>query len=262
LPRTVAAITHWTLSNAGQACGAVEIAYVERSIADEFVEAMRRTWIRLTPESVAPVAHREQLALVQRHVAEARARGATIVCGGTDAADGLWYPPTIVDGCREEMAIVAEETFGPVLAVVRIDGVMEAVRSINRSRYGLGASIWSKDIARAQRLAERIEVGVVNVNNHAFSGAIPALPWSGTRGTGFGVANGPESLSTFVRPRTTTVDTGSGPDLYWMPYDAALTDTGEALAQAQLGELGNAWRLPLLLRRRMRTLRAFFGWDR
>src|SRR5262249_48226906 len=78
LPRTVAAITHWTLSNAGQACGAIEIAYVERTIADEFIEAMRRAWTRLTPESVAPLAHREQLALVQRHVAEASARGATL----------------------------------------------------------------------------------------------------------------------------------------------------------------------------------------
>jgi acyl-CoA reductase-like NAD-dependent aldehyde dehydrogenase len=261
LPRTVAAITHWTLSNAGQACGAIEVAYVERTIADDFVEAMRRAWTRLTPQSVAPLGNRDQLALVQRHVNDARAKGASIVCGGADA-EGLWMAPTIVDGCNDGMAIVAEETFGPVLAVVRIDGVMEAVRGIHRSRYGLGASIWSRDLARAQRIAERLDVGVVNVNNHAFSGAIPALPWSGTRATGFGVANGPESLSTFVRPRTTTIDAGSGPDLYWMPYDDALTATGDVLADAQLGQLGNAWRLPLLVRRRLKTLRAFFGWRR
>ena len=65
-------------------------------------------------------------------------------------------------------------------AVVRVPGAAEAVRQINEARYGLGASIWSQDVARAERLGERLEVGVVNVNNHAFSGAIPALPWSGT----------------------------------------------------------------------------------
>jgi acyl-CoA reductase-like NAD-dependent aldehyde dehydrogenase len=258
LSRSVAGITHWTLSNAGQACGAIEIAYVEQKIANEFVERMRSAWIRLTRESVAPLGNQRQLDVVRSQVDDARAKGARVVCGGTYGGDGLFYPPTLLDGCDERMSVMKDETFGPVLAIERIEGATEAIRKINRSRYGLGASIWTSDLARARRLAERLDVGVVNVNNHSFTGAIPSLPWSGTRDTGFGVANGPESLATFVRPRVTAVDSSEGPELYWMPYDDTLRDLGETLADAQIGRIAGAWKLPLLMRRRIKTLRNFF----
>ena len=156
------------------------------------------------------------------------------------------------------MKVVTDETFGPVLAVVRVSGAAEAIARVNEGRYALGASIWTGDVARAERLAERLEVGVVNVNNHSITGAMPALPWSGTRETGFGVANGPQSLATFVRPRTMLVDRATGPELYWMPYDDALHDLGDILADAQLTRLERVWRLPLLMRARVKKIRAFF----
>jgi acyl-CoA reductase-like NAD-dependent aldehyde dehydrogenase len=261
LPRTVAGITSWALGNAGQACGAVEIAYVEKAIAAEFIERLRHAWTHLTLESVAPLGNRRQLDVVVAQVEDARAKGATVVCGGVhrgEARDGLWYPPTLLDGCDERMAVMQDETFGPVLAIARIEGATEAVRRVNRSRYGLGASIWTRDLARGRRLAERLDVGVVNVNNHAFTGAIPSLPWSGTKDTGFGIANGPDSLATFVRPRVTTVDASESPELYWMPYDQALRDLGETLADAQVGKVLGAWKLPLLIRQRLQTIRGFF----
>jgi len=257
LARSVAGITHWTLSNAGQACGAIEIVYVEQKIAGEFVERMRRAWSRLTAESVAPLGNQRQLEIVVAQVEDARAKGARVVCGGT-RGDGLWYAPTLLDGCDERMSVMTDETFGPVLAIARIEGATEAIRKINRSRYGLGASIWTRDLARARRLAERLEVGVVNVNNHSFTGAIPSLPWSGTRETGFGVANGPESLATFIRTRVTAVDASEGFELYWMPYDRALRQLGERVADAQIGRIVGAWKLPLLMRQRAKALRDFF----
>jgi acyl-CoA reductase-like NAD-dependent aldehyde dehydrogenase len=257
LPRTVAGVTHWTLSNVGQACGAIEIAYVDRRIADDFLDRMARAWTRLDGASVGPLANARQLEVVASHVEDARAKGARVVCGGT-RGEGLRYAPTILDACNENMSVVADETFGPVLAVVRTDGANDAIRAINASRYGLGASIWTRDLARAQRLAERLDVGVVNVNNHAFTGAVPGLPWSGTRETGFGVGNGEQALPTFVRPRVTTVDRSGGPDVYWMPYDGDFSEMAELLADAQIGKLGRAWRLPLLMRQRLRTIRDFF----
>jgi delta 1-pyrroline-5-carboxylate dehydrogenase len=156
------------------------------------------------------------------------------------------------------MKVVRDETFGPVLAVVRVAGAAEAVRRVNEARYGLGASIWTGDVARAERLAERLDVGVVNVNNHSLTGAMPMLPWSGTRETGFGVANGPESLSTFARPRTLLVDRSRSPELYWMPFDDTLVELGDTLADAQVMRLERAWRLPMLMRRRIKKLRDFF----
>jgi acyl-CoA reductase-like NAD-dependent aldehyde dehydrogenase len=273
LERTVAGLTHWTLSNAGQACGAIEIAYVDQGIAEELVNRLRRAWAKLRvgtaagqgahgeggefPE-VAPLANQRQLDVVERHVDDARAKGAKIVCGGARTGRGLGYLPTILDHCDERMLVVEEETFGPVLAIVRVEGAAEAIRRTNKGRYGLGASIWTRDIERAERLAERLDVGVVTINNHAFSGAIPSLPWSGTRETGFGIANGPESLATFVRPRAVLMDRNDSPEPFWMPYDRTLWEMGEILADAQILRLGRAWRLPFVMKKRLDTVKRFF----
>ena len=262
LDRTVAGVTHWALSNVGQACGAIEILYVDQQIADEVVERLRAAWSKLTvgtaDADVGPLANRRQLQVVTRQVDEARAKGAKVVCGGAPTGVGLAFAPTILYHCTETMSVVQEETFGPVLAVVRVEGAAEAVRAANASRYGLGASIWTTDLARGRRLASRLEYGIVTINNHAFTGAIPALPWSGTRETGFGVANGPESLATFVRPRTTVVDASSAPEPFWLPYDRALVELGDILADVQIRRFGRAWKIPLLLRKRVATVRAFF----
>jgi acyl-CoA reductase-like NAD-dependent aldehyde dehydrogenase len=265
MERTVAGITHWALSNAGQACGAIEIAYVDQAVADRFIARMREVWLQLHVgpghgrcTDVAPLANWRQFELVKEHVEDAKARGATVVCGGAPLEKGLWYAPTLLDHCNDTMAVVRDETFGPVLAVVRVDGPAEAIRAANQLRYGLGASLWTSDIARGRRLAERLEVGVVSVNNHAFTGAVPSLPWSGTRATGFGVANSELALPTFLRPRTLVVDRWKKPELFWMPYDETLAELGDVLAELQGNRLGRAWRLPLLIRRRLRTLRDFF----
>ncbi|HTS83189.1 MAG TPA: aldehyde dehydrogenase family protein [Myxococcaceae bacterium] len=265
LERTVAGITHWALCNAGQACGAIEVVYAERAIADALVSRLGEVWSALrsgplhgAASDVAPMASARQLEVVRQHVEDARARGATVVTGGAPLGEGLWFPPTLLDHCNHAMAVVRDETFGPVLAVVRVEGPAEAIRAANQLRYGLGASIWTRDLARGQRLAERLDYGVVSINNHSFTGAVPALPWSGTRATGFGVANSALALPTFVRPRAVVVDRRKQPELYWMPYDQGLLELGDVLADLQNNRLGRAWKLPGLMRRRMRALRDFF----
>jgi acyl-CoA reductase-like NAD-dependent aldehyde dehydrogenase len=264
LEHTIAGVTQWALSNSGQACGAIEVAYVQEEIADAFVEGMARAWARLrtgpgAPDvEIHPLARAEQLAVVEEHVADALARGARLVCGGRRTGDGLGYPPTLLDHCTSAMKVVRDETFGPVLAVVRVRGAAEAERLVNSSAYGLGASIWTRDEARGQRLAERLDVGVVTVNNHAFTGAVPGLAWSGVRATGYGVANSRWSLLTFCRPKTIAVDRSGRPDPYWMPFDADLGRLAEVLSELQLGHLRDAWRLPGLLRERARTLKKFW----
>ena len=265
LPRTVAGITQWALSNSGQSCGAIEIVYVEEDIADHFVDRLTRSWkqLRTGPGSddvdVHPVANSKQLDIIEMHVSDALRKGARLACGGVRTMRGLGYPPTLLDCCHEAMDVVREETFGPVLAVVRIKGTEDAVRQINAGKYGLGASIWTRDEARARRIAGRLEVGIVSINNHSFTGAIPALPWSGTRATGYGVANSEWSLLTFCRPKAVIVDRSSDPDPYWMPFDRDLRDLGEALVHAQLGNMLRALSVPRLMRRRVRRISHFFA---
>jgi len=265
LPRTVAGVTAWALNNAGQACGGIEVAYVDRAIADTFVPRLARAWSKLRAApgprgetDVGPLANVQQFELVKAHVADAVAKGATVRCGGAPTGAGYYFAPTVLDHCTDAMDVVREETFGPVLAVVRVDGAADAVARVNAGKYGLGASIWSQDLDRAQRLAARLDVGVVTVNNHAFTGAIPALPWSGTRDTGFGVANSEHSLATFVRPKAIVVDTAAGVEMYWPPFDRDLLELGDILSDAQRGVVARAWKIPLLLRARLRTVADFF----
>lgn len=273
LDRTIAGLTHWTLHNVGQACGAIEVAYVDRRIADQVIARLADAWRRLkvgpgAPGHVdlSPMCNGRQLALVMDHVADATRKGAKLVTGGKRLAGkdgapvGLFYEPTLLDQCHADMDVVRDETFGPVLAVVRVDGAAEAIRQINASRYGLTASIWTKDVARAERLASELSVGVVTINNHALTGGMPSLPWSGTRDTGTGVANGVASLHTLTRPRTVLIDGNDAPELYWMPYDEKLWELGHLLADVQrMKGLTSAWRIPLLIRSRLETIKRFFG---
>ncbi|GAB4195626.1 MAG: succinic semialdehyde dehydrogenase [Sandaracinaceae bacterium] len=274
LDRTVAGLTHWALHNVGQACGAIEVAYVDRRIADQLVARLADAWKRLkvgpgAPGDVdlSPMCNGRQLALVEAHVEDAKKKGAKVVCGGkrlgagtAKGPVGLFYEPTLLDHCTSAMDVVKDETFGPVLAVVRVDGAAEAIRLANGSRYGLTASIWSRDLARAERLASELSVGVVTINNHAVTGAMPALPWSGTRDTGTGVANGAISLHTFTRPRTVLTDSNAAPELYWMPYDRNLWELGNLLSDAQrMKNLGAAWRIPLLIKARVDLVKKFFA---
>jgi acyl-CoA reductase-like NAD-dependent aldehyde dehydrogenase len=266
LDRTVAGITHWALQNAGQSCGAVELAYVDKRIADEFAGRMATAWraLRTGPGDfgeveVAPLQNARQLEIVQAHVADALAKGARLLAGGEAFGPGFGFAPTLLDHCTDKMDVVREETFGPVLAIVRVDGAADAIRRTNEGRYGLGASIWTSDVARAERLAERLEVGVVDINNHSMTGAIPDLPWSGTRETGFGVANSELSLLTFCRPQSVLIDESKQPEPFWMPFDASAFELGDLLADAQLARVTRAWKLPLLLSKRVKRIQAFFA---
>lgn len=263
LDRTAAGLTHWALQNAGQACGAVEVVAVEAGVADRLVHRLVSAFERLrvngdASSDVSPLAHEAQLDVVQAHVQDALDHGAQLLAGGRRTAEGLGYAPTLLDHCTTDMKVVKEETFGPVLAVVRVSNPYEAVKLVEDGAYGLTTSIWSEDISRAQRLAERITSGVVTINNHALTGAIPDLAWAGTGISGSGIANSMWALTNFARPRALLVDRNPNPEPFWLPVDDDLLQLGRALADAQIGRLLKAVRTPLLLRRRIQTIKSFF----
>jgi acyl-CoA reductase-like NAD-dependent aldehyde dehydrogenase len=264
LDRTVAGILHWGFHNAGQACGDIERVYVENAIAPQFVEQLADAASRLRVHSgdpatsdVGPVVHAAQLAIVEEHVADALARGATLVCGGRRTGTGLWYEPTVLDHCNHTMKVMTEPTFGPVLPIARVSDPEEAATQSNDCGYGLNASIWSTDRERAGALGKRLEVGTVFINNHALTGAMAAAPWTGVKHTGYGIANSAFALAHYTRPRTTVVDRSAAPDPFWFPVDESLEELGHALADAQLGKIGAALKLPFLIRRRTAEVERF-----
>lgn len=261
LDRTAAGLAFWALHNAGQDCSSVERIYVEASIADRFVERLAQVAGALSVHpapggDIGPLQNAAQLRIVEEHVADAVAKGARVVCGGAPTGTGNGYLPTVLDGCASGMKVVDEETFGPVVAVVRVPSADEAVRQANASRYGLNGSVWTRDLARGERIARQLEVGVAFVNNHSFAGVIPQIPWTGTKETGFGVAASRHAYATFVRRRTVIVDKGARPDVFWFPGNADLAALGDALAELNLGQLSRALALLGLLGKRARQVLA------
>lgn len=180
---------------------------------------------------VGPMATPAQLALVARQVDEAVAAGARVLVGGARAArPGLWYPPTVLIEVPVDAAVLVDETFGPVLPIVRVDDQEAAISAANSSRFGLTGSVWTRDLERGERVARRLRAGVVMVNNHAFTGAVPSLPWSGMGESGYGVTNSAHALELLSRPRTILVDASRAKrELWWHPYTAALTVVARSL---------------------------------
>jgi acyl-CoA reductase-like NAD-dependent aldehyde dehydrogenase len=261
--RTVAGVMYWSLTNAGQSCGAIERVFVEDPIADRFVDALASAVSRLRvtgdPKSsdVGPLSNARQLEIVDAHVKDALAKGAVLRCGGRRTGDGYWFEPTVLDRCTADMLVMREPTFGPVIPVCRVPNAEAAVHSTNDSSYGLTASVWSSNIARAETYARRLQVGTAYVNNHSFTGAMPAAPWTGVKSSGTGVASGVFALNHYTRPRSLVIDRNESADAWWFPMDRALEELGTRLSDALLGNVRAALKVPGLLRRRKRAVLEF-----
>ncbi|HEY7874864.1 MAG TPA: aldehyde dehydrogenase family protein, partial [Actinomycetota bacterium] len=183
--------------NGGQTCAAVERAYVVDSVADEFERRLVDKYDRLMaehPDDIGALTVARQLEIVRGHVEDAVDLGAKVLAGGPDASNGeepgLKYPPTILEGRSSEMRIFNEETFGPLLPVVRVRDEDEAVRRANEDGFNLTASVWTRDRRRANALASRIRAGTVAINTHAETAAAPWSPWGGVGESGYGRLNG------------------------------------------------------------------------
>lgn len=239
LDRAVAGISWAGLVNAGQSCAAVERIYVVESIAEEFtaklvkyVEKLRVGADAALPGSVeiGPLVSSRQLAIVEAHVNEAVAQGARVLCGGERKSPGRYYLPTVLTGVNGTMKIMQEETFGPVLPIQVVKDEAEVVRESNQSAYGLTGSVWTRNLARGERLAVQLRVGVATVNNHMFTGAAPQAVWNGRGNSGYGVQNSRLALESFTKPRLLAVDANPvKSELWWFPYDRALVDLGAGM---------------------------------
>ena len=214
----------------GQVCMSVERVYVEAPVAEAFtaklVERMQvlRTGANGPAAEIdfGPFTSPRQLEIVERHVADAVARGARLLTGGTRVGDGpaQCFAPTVLAGVDHSMAIMREETFGPVVPVMAVADVDEAVRLANDSQYGLNASVWTADVARGIAIAERLESGNACVNECVLSAGVPALPFGGIKQSGVGTRHGgAEGLRQFcVRQALLVEPRKRRSEPAWFPY--------------------------------------------
>lgn len=255
LERAANGVVWGAMMNAGQNCASIERVYVEKAIAAEFTEKVGAVVASLRAGvDYGPLATAAQRAIVARHVAEAKASGATIVAGGDEpsassAEPTRDYGPTVLRVEDDATALMRDETFGPVLPIAVVEGVDEAIRRANASRYGLTASLWTKNRKRALVLARKLRAGVVTINNHGLTGALPAAPWSGHGESGWGITGSPLALDALTRPRFVLLDRSHGArELWWFPYTPALETVATAMATLRSSTQGLIARIAALFR--------------
>lgn len=211
--RAAKAAVAGAFSNAGQTCIAVERALVAAPVYDRFVEEVvaATTALRQGPEPdahVGAITRPPQMDVIDARLADAVARGARILTGGRRRADlaGAFFAPTVVADVTPDMELVREETFGPVLPIIRVGSPEEAVAIANDCDYGLNASVFTKSRSLAADLARQLVAGGVNLNDALLGAAIPSLPFGGEKWSGFGRVHGPEGLREFSRVKSVVGD--------------------------------------------------------
>ncbi len=231
LGRAVAGTMWAGFANAGQTCVSVERVYVDRRVYPEYVERLTDLTRALRPgdpkdpaTQVGPMNNDMQYGKVVELLDDAIASGAQLLTGGPTEVPGLpgkFIAPVVLTDVDHSMRIMREEIFGPVVPVMAFDTEEEGLRLANDSEFGLGASVWTRDVRRGRMLADRLQAGMVWINDHAYSHAAIQTPWGGVKHSGTGVTHSKFGLYEMTDKRLVAVDGGRFPVPWWYPYDEA-----------------------------------------
>ena len=210
--------------NAGQVCTSSERFYVEKGIANDFVEASREFVESLKvgdpmdrSTDIGPMVNEKGREKVERHVGEAVERGASLVTGGERLGEqGFFYRPTVLVGVEPSMRVMREETFGPVVPIVKVDSLDEAIEQANSVPYGLGANVYTRDFEKMLRCMREIRAGTVWINDPLTDN--DAAPFGGQKGSGIGRELGREGLEAFQESKHVHIDPKVEKKEWWYPY--------------------------------------------
>jgi acyl-CoA reductase-like NAD-dependent aldehyde dehydrogenase len=228
LVRAARGAVYGAFANSGQVCTSTERVYVVNEIADEFTRRVLEETSALRQGAsgefdVGSIIFPQQLQIIEEHVADAVARGARVLAGGrrNPAQKGLFFEPTVLDGVTHQMRIMREETFGPVLPIMRVADENEALRLANDTRYGLNASVFTRDKRRGVEIAKSIESGCVVVNDCMLTYGVPESPFGGVKESGIGRVNGEMGLRSYCNTQSILIDRmGAKNEALWYPYSA------------------------------------------
>lgn len=246
-------------TNAGQCCASVERAYVHANIAEQFIKLVVEKTARLkqgvgtdVDVEIGPLTTAAQLEIVEKQVEEARRRGAKVLIGGerNSAFPGYFYKPTVLTNVDHSMEIMAEETFGPLLPIMMFADDQEAIRLANDTKFGLTASIWTRDMKAARAMARELRAGTVTINECLYTHAICQTPWGGRGWSGFGRTHGRLGLLELVEPHHIHVNAMARfKSFWWYPYDQQLYTLFRNFTRRITGGwLGKLWHLPKILK--------------
>ena len=196
------------LLNAGQVCISAKRFIVEEEIADEFIESQKQLFEnykvcdpKKTETEMGPMARLDLLENINDQVQKSIEMGASLICGGKIIeSEGFFYQPTILTNVKKGMPVYDEETFGPVSVIIRVKNAEEAIKVANETIYGLGASIWTRDLSRGEAVARKIEAGAVFVNGMTKSDA--RLPFGGIKKSGYGNELASYGIKEFLNIKT------------------------------------------------------------
>lgn len=226
LTRAAAGAAWGGLTCTGQSCTSVERIYVHESVYEPFKTALLREVERIKQETdkdgdadVGAMTTPFQVDVVRQHVEAAKASGAAVLSGGDWDGKSKLIPPIVLENVTDDMDIAHKETFGPVLPLFKFSSESEVIRRANDSEFGLTASVWSKDLDRARRVAHALRAGGVSINNVMGTESNPALPFGGVKNSGFGRYKGELGLHTFCNVKSVLLDKDSAKiEANWYPY--------------------------------------------
>jgi betaine-aldehyde dehydrogenase len=218
------------MANSGQICMSVERIYVEEPVYDEFVQKLTKEVRGLRQgqdgdryeKDVGAMTSPNQTAVVEDHVSDAVANGARALTGGRRGeGPGDYYEPTVLVDVDHSMRVMRDETFGPVVGVMKVRDEEEALRLANDSRYGLSGAVFGEK-EHAERVARRVEVGAINVNDVLTNYFAANVPMGGWKQSGIGFRHGEWGIKKFVRPESIVVTRFGGKrEPFWFPYSPA-----------------------------------------
>jgi acyl-CoA reductase-like NAD-dependent aldehyde dehydrogenase len=229
--RAVNATAWGGLANTGQICISIERVYVEEPIYDEFVHKLQAKVQTLRQGAdgdsytaeVGAMTSPAQVEIISEQVEEARAAGARILTGGRrKEGAGDWYEPTLIADVDHSMKVMREETFGPVIPVMKVRDVEEAIELANDTEYGLGSSVFAGDAEDGERIARRIEAGHCNVNDVLVNYNVLGLPMGGWKNSGIGSRHGTQGIRRFCHTEALTIPRlpQAKNEPMWFPYNA------------------------------------------
>ncbi len=214
-----------SLMNSGQVCTSVERVYVEETIYDEFVDRVvdgvhtLRQGAGEKETELGSMTSLEQFKKVAAQLEDALKKGARILIGGPPLpGNALYFPPTVLVDVTHEMDIMRDETFGPIIPIMKVRDREEALRLANDSRYGLDSSVFTRDQKSGWQMAAKIEAGSVCVNDSMVNFVIPEVPMGGIKQSGFGRRHGAEGIRKYCRQKTVVLDRlGLKREFSWFP---------------------------------------------